>query len=50
MRGRLGADVLERENVRIFVNDFRWNLFRGNFAEQAISRHEWLPANSWEKA
>src|ERR1700722_2209821 len=44
MRGRLWADVLERENVGIFVNNCRWNLFRGNFAEQAVSTHQFPPA------
>src|SRR5580704_11993006 len=46
MRGRLRADVLERENVRIFVNDFRRNVFRGNFAEQAIKTHRFPPEDA----
>jgi hypothetical protein len=31
--GRLRADVLEREYVGILVDDFGWNLFRGDFAK-----------------
>src|SRR5277367_2996364 len=43
VRRRLRADVLERENIWIFVDDFGWNLFRGDFAEQAVSAHQFPP-------
>ena len=33
VRRRLRADVLERENVRVFVDNFGWNLLRSDFAE-----------------
>src|SRR5580692_371100 len=46
MCGSLWADVLKRENFGIFVNDFGWNLFRGNFAEQAVSAHQFPPAGA----
>jgi hypothetical protein len=39
VRGRRRADVFERKNLWIFVNDFRRNLLRGNFAKQAVSAH-----------
>src|SRR5882724_12359086 len=44
MRGRLRADVLEREDVRIFVDDLRWNFLRGNLAEQTVGAHRIAPA------
>src|SRR5208282_1637919 len=43
MSGRLRADVLEREDVRILVNDLGRNLFCGNFTEQAVGAHQFPP-------
>src|SRR5437016_14630267 len=44
MRGRLRADVLKREKIRIFVDDLRRNLLRGNLAEQTVGAHRIPPA------
>src|SRR5580700_11389043 len=46
VRGRLRADVLERKNLGVFVDDFGRNLFRGNFAKQAVSAHRSPPAGA----
>src|SRR2546422_4900731 len=46
VRGRLRANVLKRENIRIFVHDFRRNLLRGDFAEQTVGTHRLPPAGA----
>src|SRR5579859_1470304 len=46
MRWRLRADVLKRKDFGILVNDFRRNLFCRNFAEQAISAHQFPPVGA----
>jgi len=37
VRGRLRTDVLEGEDIRIFIDDFRWNLLRGDFCRNKQS-------------
>jgi hypothetical protein len=39
VRGRLGIDVFEGENVIVFVDEFRGNLLRADFAEKAVCVH-----------
>src|SRR5216683_153072 len=50
VRGRLRADVLKGEKIRIFVHNLRWNLLRGNLAEQTVGAHrippEGVPSSS----
>src|SRR5580692_2346766 len=43
VRGCLRADVLECQELRVFVNDFGRNLLRGNFAKQAVGTHQFPP-------
>jgi len=49
MAGRLWRDILESEDVVVFVNDFRGNLLFSNFAKQAVV-HEvpQLRVYSWQ--
>src|SRR5260370_21147167 len=44
MRWRLRADVFESNEVGIFIDDLRRNLFRGDLAEQTVGTHRTPPA------
>src|SRR5260370_34642829 len=44
VRGRLRADVLKGEKIRIFVDNLGWNLLRCDFAEQTVGAHRIPPA------
>src|ERR1700722_16788735 len=46
--GRLRLNILEGENVRVFVYEFRWDFLISDFAEQAVV-HERHPESSFSQ-
>src|SRR5271167_1954851 len=41
--GRLRADIFKRENLVVFVNEFRRNLLGTDFAKKTIGVHHFTP-------
>src|SRR6267143_67390 len=44
VRGSLRVDVFESKKIGILVHQLRWDLLRGDFAEQAVRAHWVSPA------
>ena len=43
VRRSLRVDIFKRKHLFIFINEFRRNLLRGDFAEQTIRVHHFTP-------